>query len=136
MALTYIGANQMLGKLIGPAQYGGGDKTLGLSTTLPDRDGKGYTEPPESAGYGRVPIGKDPDGWGYLKVSNLGSVTNTTTIFFPEATAAWGTCKYFLLFDGGSPYNLLAYGTLDAPISPQANEVAMIRPGGIVMTLR
>lgn len=134
MALTYIGANDLLRNLVARDSYG--DKLLGLSTTAPDRDGHGYTEPPESAGYGRVSIGRDPDGWGYLSVSNLGSVTNTTTIFFPEATADWGTCKYFLLFDSIDPHNLLAYGALDSPISPKANEVAMIRPGGIVMTLR
>lgn len=135
MALSYIGADELLEELIRKKSYGGA-KHLGLSTTAPNRDGTGFTQPPASAGYAKVQIGSDPDGWAYMNNARLGSITNGTTIFFPEATAPWGTCKYFLLFDGPEDNRLLAYGLLDEPISPKENDVPMIRPGGIVMTLR
>lgn len=136
MPLTYKAANMYLDNLVGAQQVSRKSSYLGLSTTAPNRDGTGYTEPDASAGYGRVKLGNDASSWQAMKAASLGATTNESTIFFPEATASWGTCTHYLLFDAETGGNLLAYGPLDESIKPVANKVPIVREGNLNMTMR
>ena len=136
MPLTYKAANKFLDHLVGTTLIS--DRSLnvhiGLSSTAPNRDGSGYTEPDVSTGYARVGIGMNTNFQCMEKAKN-GSATNDSTIFFPEASANWGELTYYLLFDAKDG-DLLAYGPLDDPISPEKGKVPIIRAGNLTMTMR
>ena len=81
---------------------------IGLSTSAPDEDGTGATEPSSSAGYARVAI------------SNLGDpvngeVSNEQAISFNESTSSWGTITHYVIYDAATSGNLLMYGQFLIP---------------------
>ena len=134
MPLTYKAANAYLDLLTMGQPVPNWKTYLGLSTTAPNRDGSGYTEPDASVGYGRAGLNAAP--LRKMKFANLGASTNEDTIFFPEATASWGKITYFLIFDAEKEGNLLAYGPLDDPITPSKGKVPIIRTENITITMR
>lgn len=109
---------------------------LGLSSSSPRRDGTGYDEP-SGNGYERVLLGVFDEPYTQkMGTPSMGTVTNAAETHFKAATGTWGTCKYFLLFDGaGSNANLLAFGELTDEISPITDTVPIIPVGDIVMAL-
>ena len=137
MPLTYKAANLFLDHLVGTDLIEGRGTSvhIGLSSTAPNRDGSGYTEPAAATGYARVGIGKNTN-LQCMEKAKSGAATNESTIFFPEAMASWGKLTYYLLFDAATGGNLLAYGPLDDPISPEKGKVPIIRPGNLTMTMR
>ena len=64
-----------------------------------------------------------------------GSTQNNSIIFFPEATASWGTITYFGLYNAATGGNLVLYGALTNPISIAANYVPLFRVGNFSLTL-
>ena len=50
------------------------------------------------------------------KMGTNGHVENDEIIYFPEATASWGTITHFCIFDAQSNGNLLAFGPLSTSI--------------------
>lgn len=136
MPLTYKAANIYLGHLVGAQTAHTWETYVGLSTTAPNRDGSGYTEPPASAGYKRVSFGGAGIDKSSIRIYN-GAATNQSTIFFPEATDSWGEVTYYLIFSRDDEKGeLLAYGPLDEPITPENGMVPIIRPGNLSMTMR
>jgi len=91
------------GILQDPAYAGYATMHIGLSTTTPNEDGTGFTEPVGNA-YARVATtGAD---WGPA-TGTAPAVKSTTAVkTFPTATGSWGTVTWFGLFtaaSGGTP---------------------------------
>lgn len=104
---------------------------IGLSTTPPNINGTGTSEPPTSAGYSRVRLTD-------LCEPNSGSVANTQPISFPESTADWGIITHFVIFDSqtvGSG-NLLMYGQLSTPRSVEQSTVMIIKKGSLNLSVK
>ena len=135
--LTYNGANSLLNMLCGRSQsYVYSNVYVGLSTTAPDRGGSGYSEPAASTSYARVLLGSyNQSSTQKMGAANLGTSTNTDIIYFPEATASWGTCTHFLIFSAATDGVLVAYGQLTDEISPVSGTVPIIRVGDLTMAI-
>lgn len=93
---------------------------IGLSTTEPTMSGTNVSEPPKSAGYGRVLLEN-------LSAPVNGVVTNTANINFEESTASWGTVTHFVIYDAEINGNLLMYGALSTPRVVETATVMTIR---------
>lgn len=97
---------------------------IGLSTTEPNKDGSGVTEPPASAGYQRVMIE-------HLSAPTDGKVSNEKPISFSRSTSNWGTVTHYVIFDSpavGSG-NLLIYDELSAQRTMEADTVLTFEEG-------
>lgn len=93
---------------------------IGLSTTTPNINGSGVTEPSGSAGYARVRLDM-------LSSPNAGVVTNQSNIDFNESTASWGTVTHFVIFDAQNEGHLLQYGSLSTPRTVEAATIMTIK---------
>ena len=95
---------------------------LGLSTTTPDADGNGVTEPATTAAYARVELTS-------LGEPTAGVVSNTDVINFPESTGAWGTITYYVIYDSPAvgAGNLLMYGALNTPRNVEAASIMTVK---------
>jgi len=72
---------------------------VALSTTAPDPDGTGYTEPPQAASYARVAT-VGTTAWSTASiVSNVAITVNSADITFAQSTATWGLIVAALVFD-------------------------------------
>jgi len=93
---------------------------IGLSATKPTQDGESIFEPTDS-NYSRVAITfSQPSG---------GLVTNSSDIIFPRSQEAWGTMRYFLVFDAQNGGTLLMYNPLPLPYSVGAGVQPKILAG-------
>lgn len=100
-----------------------------LSTTTPNKDGSGVTEPPASAGYIRAPF-KTVD------TSKAAQVANAEYIFIFEALEDCGTVTHACLSNSstrGDPVFLM--GKLTNAITVGAGYVPLIRPHKLVIGL-
>lgn len=84
-----------------------GNLDVALSTTTPNQDGTGITEPTGGA-YARAET--VPADWG----RSGDEVSNAEVINFPEATASWGTATHFVLYDNTTP---IGFGALQSPVA-------------------
>lgn len=130
----------ILNNLVGRGGSNAGSAYLALSSTAPNAEGGGVTEPVGN-GYARTLIG------GYnqpIKMTNasvdlttgVATTTNDQEIHFNEATGAWGTLTHFAIYTtltGGTPRYV---GQLVNAITPTANNVVIIRVGDITITLQ
>lgn len=108
---------------------------IGLSTTTPNADGSNFTEP-SGGDYARAIIGLSlQPATQVMGVPVDGYVENTAIIFFPEATASWGTLTHFGLFAGSSGGSPLIFGALTSPIAVSSGYVALFRVGNFSMSL-
>ena len=101
---------------------------LGLSSTAPQVDGTGVSEPLASAGYQRV------------ELTNLGEpvngvVSNDGEIQFDESSASWGTITHFVLFDSPTDGNLLMFNQLSQSRSVETATIVMVKTGSSKLTL-
>ena len=91
---------------------------VGLSSTAPNLDGTGVTEPDEEAGYARVAVLNDENV--FANADSDGKVKNHTAIYFPESIKPWDGITHYVIYDSPSEGNLLMYGalnkTMDVPI--------------------
>lgn len=134
--LTYNFANRILnlmGAKINSISMGGVVR-VGLSSTAPDRDGTGFTEPGEETGYERVLLGDTAQSLSQLMGSAVeGVITNTKNIFFPKAIIDYDdTITHFLIFIGTE---LVAFEELKTPIKPWENTVPIVEVGNLELTL-
>lgn len=105
---------------------------VGLSSTKPNANGTGVSEPTGGA-YTRVKI------TAFTAPSN-GTVKNTTAIEFPRSTAVWfestAKAKYWVLFDGNSSSaHLLSSGELDEAKTIESNTSITIAANTLSVTL-
>ena len=101
---------------------------LGLSSSAPDVDGSGATEPLASAGYSRVELNS-------LDVPTNGVITNKSEISFPESSASWGTVTHFVLYDAPVNGNLLMFNVLSQARSVGQATIVMVKAGSLKLTL-
>lgn len=101
---------------------------LGLSSSAPDVDGSGATEPLASAGYSRVELNS-------LDVPMNGVITNKSEISFPESSASWGTVTHFVLYDAPVNGNLLMFNVLSQARSVEQATIVMVKAGNLKLTL-
>lgn len=114
---------------------------IGLSTTTPSTDGTNFTEPSASAGYSRAFICTYNAGAGWnnkmttTASGGVGTSTSNDIIFFPEATASWGTVTHFGLFASATATTPVIFGELTNPVTIQANYVPLFRTGQLIITI-
>lgn len=137
MAFTEAGSTAVLNGLVGKAyNVPLSNSYLALSSTAPGADGSGFTEPAATTGYARAVIGLQSQSATQVMDTPAGGVTqNKDIIFFPEASASWGTLTHFGLFTAASGGTLILYGTLSEPITVAANYVPLFRVGNFSLTL-
>lgn len=111
--MVTIGATDTRERAIADSQFGGGATTwapatwyLGLSTTAPNEDGTGFTEPVGGA-YARVSITNNATNFP-AAVTTTGTTTKTNGIKFTfvNPTGTWGSISYYGFFtasSGGTP---------------------------------
>lgn len=144
MPLTNLCKNEMIDALCGrKINFNCQQVTLGLSTTTPNADGTGVTEP-EGNGYSRVIVGRNnqSDTWKFGAAED-GVTENADIIYMPEATGAWGTLTHFVLFreNVGGTSDVLAFGTLKSNGVPtpvtvsSAGTVVFFRVGDLEIEL-
>lgn len=101
---------------------------LGLSSTAPQVDGTGVSEPLASAGYQRVELTN-------LSEPVNGVVSNDGEIQFDESSASWGTVTHFVLFDSPTDGNLLMFNQLSQSRSVETATIVMVKTGSLKLTL-
>lgn len=101
---------------------------LGLSSTAPNAEGSGATEPASGTGYARVELTT-------LSAPTNGVVTNTAAIDFAESTAEWGTMTHFVIYDALTDGNLLMYGELSASRRVEAATIMTIKIGSLNLSV-
>lgn len=101
---------------------------LGLSSTAPQVDGTGVSEPLASAGYQRVELTN-------LSEPVNGVVSNDGAIQFEESSASWGTITHFVLFDSPTDGNLLMFNQLSQSRSVETATIVMVKTGSLKLTL-
>lgn len=101
---------------------------LGLSSSAPDVDGSGATEPLASAGYARVELDS-------LDIPVNGVISNKEEIAFPESSASWGTVTHFVLYDAPVNGNLLMFNVLSQARNVETATIVMVKKGSLKLTL-
>lgn len=102
---------------------------LGLSTTAPQLNGTGVSEPPSAGAYARVKLTS-------LSAPTNGVVTNTALIDFAESTADWGRVTHYVVFDAATGGNLLMYGELTNPRTIEAASIMTIKAGNLELSVQ
>lgn len=92
---------------------------VGLSTTHPDNNGQGASEP-SGGGYARVAV---PTGANFFRYNADNSITNGTVIAFGTSTASWGQIQSVPFFDQAAGGSVRFYGSLSPSQIIGANEV-------------
>ena len=129
MTTTYfldVIAGNVFGSKTTPALPG--EYYIGVSTSAPNMDGTGVTEPTDAA-YARVKIES-------LSTPTSGVVKNTADIAFADATEDWGTCTHFVVYDAQTGGNLLMAGKLDRNRIVQADSQLRFLANGLTLTLK
>lgn len=89
---------------------------IGLSTTQPNHDGSGFTEP-SGNGYQRVVINNNKETWSNATTDNgIIKITNHIEIEFPISTGPWGEILYWGIFAAPTEQDtpeLIWYGPLN-----------------------
>lgn len=101
---------------------------LGLSSSAPDVDGSGATEPLASAGYVRVELDS-------LDIPVNGVISNKEEVAFPESSASWGTVTHFVLYDAPVNGNLLMFNVLSQARNVETATIVMVKKGSLKLTL-
>ena len=102
---------------------------LGFSSSLPNADGTGASEPSgTSSGYARVNLEN-------MTSPENGVIRNSNPISFQESADAWGELVAYVVYDASTDGNLLFYGNLGRSISVDANTVVTIPAGELVISL-
>lgn len=127
---TYA-ADKLLDHLLGTTAYTMPTVYLGLFTTAPTMPaGTGGVEvSTTSTAYAREEL------TGKLDAATAESVTTTSNIAFPAATANWGTIVGAGLFDASAGGNLLAYTPLDTPQTITTAGTLTFTAGNLTFTL-
>ncbi len=104
---------------------------IALSTTEPTAAGGNITEPSASDGYARVAASS-----GGFAVSN-GAISNGNYLYWPEATASWGTVRYIALMSAANGGTMRYAGeiTPSGGVAVGANTVPLFRPGALSVAI-
>lgn len=108
---------------------------IGLSTTAPNPDGTGFTEP-SGGGYARVAFPNDLTRWYPATQDNPSIKANALPILFPEATAGWGTVTHWGIFDAETGGALLDWAQLTTSFDVVAGQQPQFREGDLQTRLQ
>lgn len=132
MAICYYSGNRILDRNFGsvaytpPATY-----YVGLSTSTPQIDGTGATEP-STGSYARVAFTNDKTNWGTAASASL---TNSAAVTFVESTASWGTITHVGLWDAASAGNLWFFDVLTPSRSVASATTVLFAIGSITVNM-
>ncbi len=108
---------------------------VGLSSTVPNSDGTGVTEP-SGGGYARVATASTD--WNVASAADPALLDNANPVTFPVATLSWAAGEnltHAVLFDAATAGNVVGFGTL-AVAKPVLNgDTAEYAAGAIDVTL-
>lgn len=122
--LTDITNNSILDLVFGNRLYASPLTVwFGLSTQIANKAGL-ISEPPTSAGYGRMGIPNKPSIW---TVVNKITRSNAYAINFPAPTSAWGLVVSGFIADNQSDGGIIAYFDFAIP-----KNVAPPQPGPVI----
>lgn len=109
---------------------------LALSSTEPQKDGTGVTEP-SGNGYARKLIGQSNYSSYWMMGEPKDNVsTNDKEIHFDEATGDWpNTYQWVCIYNQSTGGNLIAWGKLSTAITVKANTVPLIRVGQLTISI-
>ena len=105
---------------------------VALSTTAPAEDGTNVTEP---SGNGYARSATAPADWNAATLADPSLVDNANPVAFPQATASWGACTHFALYDALTGGNFLGFGVVGTPKTPAANDTPSFPAGSLQVTL-
>ena len=102
---------------------------LGLSSTAPNLDGSGVTEPIVSG-----------NGYSRIKIENLsepinGEVKNVGYIAFNKSTASWGAQSHYVIFDAETGGNLLMYGEFEEAQHVEKGTIILFEDGELKLAV-
>lgn len=125
MGFTTNYANTILSSLVNGAY-------IALATTSPSATSTGNTiVEPSGGGYARAAVNSTSGGF---TVSNR-VLKNKEYIYFPEATASWGTITHMCICAAKTGGDLRYYGALNSSVSVGANTVPLFKPETISISL-
>lgn len=89
---------------------------------------------------GETGTGTEVSGGAYVRMpitfTVAGSVaTQTATIDFPTATAAWGTITHVGIYDAAVGGNLIDYGAVPTSRSIQVGDIVRLAAGAVTISL-
>lgn len=139
-------SNKILKSIVGKDSAYGSTIYIGLSSTAPNADGSGITEP-SGNGYARVLIGASNQSLTQKFGEPVdGVITNNVDIYFPESTGSWGDPLTHFFFASSATSTdssaVLAFDKLQedgvaAPVSVTAEKtVVMFRKGKLSITFQ
>ena len=113
---------------------------LALSTTPPNKDGTGVTEPPASSGYRRAQLGASSETRYMSTPTEEAStgryvITNNKEIHFDEATEDWGTITHFAIYTSATGGTMYYYGALSQAVNVTANTVPLLKKNTLEIKL-
>lgn len=124
--------NAVLDHVVGKAAYTSPTAYIGLSSTTPNEDGTGVTEP-VGGSYARVSTAAVD--W---NSASAGATSNANAITFAQATADWvagANLTYLVCYDAVSAGNPLFYGALTVAKPVLNGDTASFPAGDIDITL-
>lgn len=130
MSTTYF-LNLIMGNIFGTAKTPGIPTKyyVALSTTAPNVDGTGVTEPPtNSSGYSRVELTS-------LSAPTNGVIKNSAAVAFEESLVDWGKITHYAVYDAKTGGHLLFYNALAAPRTAEAGTLLMFKANELTLTL-
>lgn len=132
MSLSTAYDNHVLDDLFGDghASWAAAGHDLGLSTTMPGKDGSNVTEPSGGAYARVVNIANTTANW---PIASAGSKSNANAVTFPTATASWGTVSYWVLFETGTS-TVVAFGNVTVPTAVPTGSTPDFPPGSLVIS--
>jgi len=110
---------------------------LAASTTTPNEDGTGITEP-AGLGYTRVTLTNNTANFLTPAVLNvdIAEKKNYAVFTFPTASGGgWGILAHWIFFDALTAGNPLIFGTLSPPKDIDDNDTLRIPLQGMLITL-
>lgn len=130
MGFTNAYANTILKDLFASGRY------IALATATPTASSSGSTivEPSSSDGYTREDVDQ-----GSFSAANR-TITNEDYIYFPEATASWGTVTHLCVVSKKTGGDMYYFGAItdssgNAGVSVGANTVPLFKPNTINISL-
>lgn len=131
-----IGASDVEERAVLDARFGSGNPATwywGLSTTTPNDDGTGFTEP-VGGSYARVTQPNNATAWpAATTTSGVTTKANGTAITWPNPTGTWGTCTHvgaFTAVSGGTPsytFELVTASRIISGITPVEYAIAGLK---------
>lgn len=132
MAICYFSANKILDRNFGGTAYSSiVTMYFGLSTSTPQIDGTGATEPSGGA-YARVAFTNDKTNWG---TASAASLTNAAAVTFVESSASWGTVTNVGIWDALTAGNLWFFDVLTPSRSVASATTVLFAIGAITVNM-